>query len=319
MTHARAAPADGRRATHRTREREDSMRTTRSAFTLVELLVVIAIVGILIGLLLPAVQAARESARRTECTNNLRQIGLAMQMYADMCRVLPPGWMAVDPSTGQHDVAGQPGWACASAILPYLEQNNLAENQLRTDLPVTDPANDTARVTVLPGFHCPSDGGNQWFELEAEDGSGPLARLATTSYVGMFGTLELHECEEAAPGTQCYGDGVLFHNSFVKLSDVGDGLSQTIFVGERSSRLGSSTWVGVVPGGEEAMQRVVGVADHPPNHPTGHFDDFSSGHWNGTNFLYGDGSVRFLSEDIDINVYKAMATRNGAELVPRDR
>jgi prepilin-type processing-associated H-X9-DG protein len=95
-----------------------------------------------------------------------------------------------------------------------------------------------------------------------------------------------------------------------------DGLSTTLFVGERSSRLGGSTWLGSVSGGEDNFVRILGVADHPPTHPTGHFDDFGSYHPTGANFLLGDGSVRLISQDIDQRVYQGMASKSGGEFIP---
>jgi hypothetical protein len=115
------------------------------------------------------------------------------------------------------------------------------------------------------------------------------------------------------PGNQCRGDGVFFHNSQVNFGGITDGLSNTILVGERSSKLGFSTWVGAVSGGEEAMVRVVGITDHPPNDEHGHFEDFSSNHPSGANFLLGDNSVRLFNEHMDISVYRALSTRAGGE------
>jgi prepilin-type N-terminal cleavage/methylation domain-containing protein len=292
------------------------MRPTRRAFTLIELLVVIAIIGVLAGLTLPAVQAARESARRANCQSNLRQFGVALQMHADTHRELPPGWKSDTPE-------GPPGWSWATETLPELEQMNLYL-AIRRDLPVGAPENAVVRRHGLPFFLCPSDPSPRYlFEIgEAEeeeeeeahehheghtiDEGHPLFEIARANYVGVFGTREI----EDDPGR---GDGVFFHNSQVSLAQVVDGLSNTIFVGERSSRLGGSTWTGVVEGAAEPMARIVGIADHPPNHPTGHFDDFSSHHIMGTQFVLGDGSVRLINQYIDIAVYQRLATRSGGE------
>jgi hypothetical protein len=106
------------------------------------------------------------------------------------------------------------------------------------------------------------------------------------------------------------------HNSVVRLRDIRDGTSSTLMVGERKTRedLGwHSTWTGVVPGGEEPYQRVLGVTDHPPNDPARHFDDFSSHHATGSFFLMGDGRVRLITSNVDEGVYKALATRSGNE------
>jgi hypothetical protein len=171
------------------------------------------------------------------------------------------------------------------------------------------------RVTPLSVFTCPSDlKSDPTFDLDAESG-GYLTTLARCNYVAVFGTLELEDCEGMGPGEQCAGDGAFFHNSRLTFAGIPDGLSNTLFVGERSSRLGFSTWVGVATGGEEAFARILGIADHPPNHPTGHFDDFGSQHTSGTQFLLGDGSVHWITQNIDLNVYYALSTRSGGEAV----
>jgi prepilin-type N-terminal cleavage/methylation domain-containing protein len=288
-----------------------SPRPGRSAFTLIELLVVIAIIGMLIALLLPAVQAAREAGRRTVCRSNMRQIGLALHAYHDTFHRLPAGWKGYS-GPNVPDPEGAPGWGWATAILPFAEQTAL-DVQIDPNVSLLDPRHDTVRRTRLDLFLCPSDlNNNLWFDLDAE-GGGVLTTLARSNYVGAFGTLELDTCEGMGPGQQCRGDGVFFHNSMVTFGEVTDGLSNTFFVGERSSKFGFSTWVGVAAGGEEAFARILGIADHPPNHPTGHFDDFGSMHPLGTHFAFGDASVHLIPAKIDLAVYQAMITRNAGE------
>jgi prepilin-type processing-associated H-X9-DG protein len=292
------------------------LRVPRRGVTLVALLVVLAIIAVLAALLLPAVQQAREAARRANCQSNLREIGVALHNYCDLNRGLPPGWRGIDPAAGVADVEAPRGWAWGAHALPYLEHSNLAD-AIDFNVSLTDPVHAGMRETPLEIFLCPSSNESQLFDLEAEDGSGVLARLARANYVAMFGTTEVEDCEFAPPGTRCEGDGDFYHNSFTTLEGLRDGASQTILVGERDSAAGASTWVGVWPGGEEAIVRVLGVADHVPNHPTGHFDDFGSAHPAGANFLFGDGAVHFVSEDIDEWVYRAMATRAGGDIVAR--
>lgn len=289
----------------------------RSAFTLVELLVVIAIIGILVALLLPAVQAAREAARRMSCYNNLKQIGIANHLYHDVNRSLPPGWMAFEPGTiSVPNAEGQPGWGWASKLLPFMEQSSVSDNLIRDTIPIADPIHAPVHRLYLSMYRCPSDAGNSEFDLPDESNpSVTLLRLATANYVGVHGTMELEDCEGLGPGVVCRSDGMFHHNSSIRLADVIDGLSNTLMVGERNSRVGYSTWLGMISGGEEAMARTLGIADHSPNSPGGHLDDFSSQHPAGTNFVLGDGSVRLITETIDLGVYRALATRAGGEPV----
>jgi prepilin-type N-terminal cleavage/methylation domain-containing protein len=292
------------------------MKRRCHAFTLIELLVVIAIIGVLAGLMFPAVQYAREAGNRTDCQNNIRQIGLALHNHFDIHKELPSGWTADSPE-------GAPGWSWVVELLPEFEQQNL-QLAIRRDLPIDAPENESVRQQELPVLLCPSDPSPRGTFMihagEHEEGEGylheghtvdegnPLFLVGRSNYVGVFGTTEI----EDAPS---HGDGVFFHNSRVTLGQVTDGLSYTLFVGERRSTLGGSTWTGVIPDAAEPMARIVGVADHTPNHPTGHFDDFSSYHTNGAHFLIGDGSVRWISQYIDLPVYWALATRCGGEPV----
>ncbi|MHB8903346.1 MAG: DUF1559 domain-containing protein [Thermoguttaceae bacterium] len=296
----------------------------RNAFTLVELLVVIAIIGILIALLLPAVQAAREAARRMSCTNNLKQIGVALHNYHDTHRALPMGWLA-SGSGGGYDFEGSPGWAWSARILPLLEQRPLYE---RVDMhaPVTDPANDAARVTVVSTLVCPSDPGDDLFDLkdavdDETEGTTVLTRLAKSNYPGVFGTQDIHGiCETGQPGFNgCQGNGMFYLNRCVAFRDITDGLSNTFMVGERWSRWVHSTWTGVVPGGWHAHSRVVAVAsdEMPPNSAASveqQTHNFSSYHPAGTNFLLADGHVQIVTETIDVGLYEALCTRAGGEV-----
>lgn len=289
----------------------------KTGFTLIELLVVIGIVAILIALLLPAVQAARMAARRTQNRNNLRQIGVALHNYHDTHRAFPPGWIGVE--NGAPDVEGGNGFGWAVMILPMLEQSNLYYNafNLRDSIMNNDP--DEIFVP-LPVFRSPNDPSNEtWDIVEEGNETNVLAALPTANYVGNFGTTELEDCETLPPGEVCLGDGIFFHNSAVRFSDVSDGTSRTFLVGERRTDTDKeppwhSTWVGVIPEGEEAFARILGVADHHPNFPE-HLDDYSSYDPGGVHFLFVDGRVQFVGETIDEEVYQALATRRGGEQV----
>ena len=299
----------------------NTRRVDGGGFTLVELLVVIAIIGILVALLLPAVQAAREAGRRASCVNNMRQIGLGLHMYHDTCRRMPPGWMAFDPDTGAPHWFGEPGWGWAARLLPYMEQRSAYKDLIRLELPITDPANDKARVLTIMSYRCPSDGGAPTVFLQggglyvgSGDGFSPV-ELATNNYLGVFGTEDFHE---VCSGGSCRGNGSFFLNRGVCFADIVDGLSNTFVVGERCSRLAPSTWVGMVTGGQHAPARICGVATYPPNsekEPKHYFHNFSSFHPAGTNFLAADGSVRLVPENIDEKTYHALCTRSSRDLV----
>lgn len=301
----------------------------RGGFTLVELLVVIAIIGILVALLLPAVQAARAAARRTQCKNNCKQIGLALHNYHDAFRQFPAGWISYQ---GEFE----PGWGWAAAILPFAEQNNVYD-QIDFRLPIEDSAHAAVREAVLAMYICPSDVAPDTFAIAEGTGGHvhgasamptasasyafsstlpvnidttgtPLMRLSKSNYVGVFGTFEIHD-------DPYRGNGSFFADSRLRFRDFVDGTSNTVMVGERFGRQGSAIWHGVIPEAAEPEARVVGVTDHAPNSPEMHFEDFSSEHVTGAHFTLADGSVRMISDTIDTNVYHALSTRQGGEVV----
>lgn len=299
------------------------MRSSRLArkrhalgFTLIELLVVIAIIALLIAILLPAVQMARAAARRTQNRNNLKQVGLALHNYHECYSLFPSGWIGV--SSGASDVEGTNGFGWATMILPFLDHTPLFD-KFNFKLPVSDPANAPIARSYLPVFRNPSDTGPSDWKIEDEMMPGTvLATLPTSNYVGVFGTQELEDCEGLPLGETCRSNGVFFHNSTTRIRDILDGTSNTFAVGERDTEADKgwfSTWVGVVVGGAEAPTRVLGVADHTPNHPDGHFDDFGSHDTGGCHFVFGDGHVHFVSELIDVTVFQGLATRAGSEVV----
>jgi len=293
----------------------------RHAFTLVELLVVIAIIGILVALLLPAVQAAREAARRMSCQNNLRQIGLAQHNYHDTYRSFTPGWIGMNRFVHQAD--GESGFGWGAMVLPFVEQATM-QQQLVFELPMDDPTGNRAQLAQrLAVFQCPSDPKPETFDTP--DRNGNIVRMATANYAGVFGTTEVHGCENA-PGVppvdsrgQCISNGVFYHNSRVRLADVIDGTSNTLMVGERTTFEDPpnapfyGTWSGALPEVEEEIARIMGHAEHPPNefeHP----EDFGSFHPGGAQFIFADGHVRFVPETIEVAIFQALATRAGGEV-----
>ena len=271
----------------------------RTAFTLIELLVVIAIIAILIALLVPAVQKVRAAASRTECRNNLKQIGLALHGYHDRIKVLPPGYTSGVNKAG--DDTG-PGWGWAAHLLDDLEQGNL-KRQIQFSKDIKNAGNATPRQQVLQLFRCPSDDFILPFVPD-----GVTTKIGPSNYVAIFGNNEI----EDDPGA---GNGLFFRNSRIRMNGIPDGTSNTLMIGERSSNLAKSSWVGSVTGADEAQALCLGSADHPPNDASAHPEDFWSKHDQGVNFLFADGSVRNIGNGVRPSIYQALATRAGNEAV----
>jgi prepilin-type N-terminal cleavage/methylation domain-containing protein len=292
-----------------------SRRGHRAGFTLIELLVVIAIISVLIGLLLPAVQKVREAAALLSCRNNLKQIGLAMHQYHDAKGAFPVGYY--DP-TPWPALDNGPGWGWGAFLLPFLEQDNLYR-QIRFDLDVGDPANAAVRATFLKIYSCPSD--ELLLTITVTDGGANSWTLAQGSYVACNGNDGVDDFT-TPPHTGAFVRAVKGY----RIADITDGLSNTLFVGDRTSKLSYCTWVGgptgalnpflQAPGnfGAEVTLLMCHAGVTGPNSP-GVFDadSTSSPHRLGVPFLFGDGSVHFLSNSIDIATWMALATRAGGE------
>jgi prepilin-type N-terminal cleavage/methylation domain-containing protein/prepilin-type processing-associated H-X9-DG protein len=301
----------------------DSRAAARGGFTLIEMLLVVAIVGILAGLLMPAVQAAREAARRAQCTNNLRQIGLAVMNYHDGHGSLPSGYLSSVSNTGAEI---GPGWGWIAQMLPQLEEASLAAS-LDLRQPIESAVNKN-RWRLIGSLLCPSNDLDDWSwpaETRDPDGTptGLICNVGFAAYVGMYGSTD----------TTPIGDGLFFRNSRVRWRNVTDGSSQTILAGERAYRLGEATWVGAVTGaslfpdsdeGEVAVPHlkpssgmILGHAGqgNTPNSPTSEINQFYSLHGDGANFVFADGHVVFLEGTIDYSLYRGLATRAGSEVV----
>ena len=282
-------------------------------FTLVELLVVIAIIGVLIALLLPAVQAAREAARRTECYNNLKQIGLATHLYHDANRVLPQGGYSIGPSN----------WSWSGLILPFMEANN-AYDTIDFNFGFNTTTNQNAIKHFVPTYQC---------------GSAPPLKLASccgripgdddaaeTDYASI--ATHLSDDYGVTPLTPltAAGTGCMFEGSKIKLRAITDGTSHTLLIGERIPYPDNDPWrtwagpsyclnakceVGNIWAAANTITTRNGI-----NPGTFILDsDVQSAHPGGANFCWADGHVSFLPETIDQGTLNAMTTRSGGELL----
>jgi prepilin-type N-terminal cleavage/methylation domain-containing protein/prepilin-type processing-associated H-X9-DG protein len=313
-----------------------SARATRPGFTMIELLVVIAIVTILVGLLIPAIQLVRESANRTQCINNLHQMGAALHNYHDAHNAFPPGYTAADPYfNGATDTT--PGWGWATFILPYLEQGGLY-GQFDLNQPVES---FTGIQSVVNLYICPSDVLPSGAFAVPDAFGNAICLAAPFSYAGCCGG---DESDTADPT----GLGIFYRNSRTRLTDITDGASQTIMVGERAFANAQGTWAGAINGGvcyrgannpanENAGQNafpapclVLGHShlNNPDGDTDSSVDDFSSLHPGGSNFLFADGSVHFIGSIPRDNPdgtytqnslnFQALGTRANGEVVSSD-
>jgi prepilin-type N-terminal cleavage/methylation domain-containing protein/prepilin-type processing-associated H-X9-DG protein len=294
----------------------------RSGFTLIELLVVIAIIAVLIGLLVPAVQRVREAASRLKCENNLHQIGLALHSYHDRTGTFPPGYLS-QVASDNSDLG--PGWGWGALLLDDVEQGNL-QRRIRFDLQISDPANAAVRVTPIPLYVCPSEPKFGTFTVVDANG-GPICSVARGSYTAMNGIL-------GVSGDAWDNNGAFLRNQGLRVAQIQDGLSQTLFIGERATSMSSSTWTGAVANGVVPAVRYTDVGDqlanaelasalvlshgsrdHLPNNPlVFDADATSSFHIGGVNFLYGDGSVRTINNSIGGATYEALLTRANGDV-----
>jgi prepilin-type N-terminal cleavage/methylation domain-containing protein/prepilin-type processing-associated H-X9-DG protein len=296
--------------------------SVRGGFTLIELLVVIAIIAVLIALLFPAVQSAREAARRAQCLNNVMQIGIALQSYESSHEMLPPGVVnttgpILDQPKGYHY-----GWLVQ--IMPFFEQKNVY-NHLNFRLGVYEIENLTTRTTVIRSLVCPSDSSS----ILSPSG------VAMTSFVGSHNDVE-------AP-ISATNNGVLFLNSSIRFEDITDGSSQTIFVGEKLNRVPDEGWAsgtraslrnagsginrtptpalagpGSVDGDDDEGQ-AAGAGAASATDTLAYVGGYSTWHPGGANFAFGDGSVRFLKNSINRRIFRLLANRADGEIISADK
>jgi prepilin-type N-terminal cleavage/methylation domain-containing protein/prepilin-type processing-associated H-X9-DG protein len=327
-----------RRVKSLTGEPKNSMGSLKSGFTLIELLVCIAVIALLLALILPAVQQAREAARRIQCQNNLKQLGIALHNYHDSHGAFPPGWIARDlAGIGRSPRDGGYSWAWSAFLLPYCEQLPLYE-QLGIGNSSNPPGPKDPGDNSLQVFLCPSDASG------TESGRGVwrpgslLAGYAKSNYVAVngygissFDRLEawfrpLILLDGSVFNRSPLEDGVFGAHTTTRIRDILDGTSQTFALGERSqdkvsrSEAYGAVWIrncGTFPavGNVVLSSKVYSDANSVsgavhPNRPINNAVNgfrapagFSSSHSGGAFFLFADGSARFVEENIDGNVY----------------
>ena len=301
------------------------------AFTLIELLVVIAIIGILVALLLPAVQAAREAARRAQCTNNLKQLGLALQNYHSAKKEFPPGMMR-DLAGGKGNYA-DPRFSVHGLLLPYMENQPLYD-QLNWKSSWETNVHTAVRRTKIPEFLCPSTDkvDATYYYLNNSYVLGPGEYM--THYKGVMGAKGLvpgtTTSYEIDTSTNQHGgfatNGILIRDRAISASKVMDGLSHTFIMGESSwdASAEDETWLGgLSPYWQNAMvnKNVANPLNDYRFDPTLNqlnINDtsFGSRHASrGAHFVMADGSVQFVSEDIALDTLKSLASRKNAEVI----
>ncbi len=301
-------------------------RNERNGFTLVELLVVIAIIGILVALLLPAVQSAREAARRTQCLNQIRQVALACHNFSDTNKHFPPS-------------SDEIGFSHIAHILPFQEQDNL-NDLIDFNFPWDGSQNQLAREVELPEFKCPSLGSLQaTFLLGSGNATVTEESALRNHYLAVMGGKRA--CPSASGDvlvveSVCGNvggvatNGIMYPQSKIQYRRITDGTSNTFLVGE-SAWLADGTsraWIVGATGGLLAPNRTLfsysgkniffPMKTQPRETPAVANNDtsFGSEHPGGAHFAMADGSGQFVTENIDIEIYRALASRNGGEVAP---
>ena len=313
-------------------------------FTLIELLVVIAIIAVLIALLLPAVQAAREAARRAQCVNNLKQIGLAMHNYESTHGIFPMGVMNYDSRTADVDDNVRKAHSFFNYLLSYVEQGNLY-NGINFSIPASGAAQFTTFDQKIASFVCPSDS-----EIRRYTRAESANAYYQVSYAGNAGTLDSIRYWNGATTNphDIVADGALSRGTAFYIRDFTDGTTNTMFVAE-CSRFKNDTeqvknfgnryglWTTAITGvtrpsvialtvprpnanilvPDVPASGVTGFRDVPAAVEMGQFG-FRSQHPGGINAGFGDGSVRFIKNTINIKTYRVLSTRDGGEVVSSD-
>ena len=322
-----------------------NQRTERiSGFTLVELLVVIAIIGILIALLLPAVQAAREAARRMQCQNNLKQVALACLNYESANRAFPPAGLS---TTGTVDSTN---WSYLVFIAPYLEATS-ALDLADLDMHSYTERNRALAEQKIQAYLCPSyenpaaanstklSGGSNGGEgMDYYTVMGAKVNPNCNDYTvdGIKYTVETAPSDNSCSNGGYATTGIMYFDSFTAIRDITDGMSKTLLIGESAWDYGqwhawtagcSSGGTGVYGGknvlyaiNAEKRKDIQGANEVFSDFGVAGYNDvsFASPHPGGAQFANADGSVRFLNETIDMKVYRSLATRKAGEMVSEE-
>lgn len=293
-------------ALHSDRQPRRGRAVSAAGFTLVELLVVIAIIGVLVALLLPAVQAAREAARRSQCVNNLRQMGIALQNYHGAKQAFPH---AAGYANGRYL------WSWSATILPYLEEAN-AESLIKYENGYNVPVNKTAITTRFSVYQCPTAPPNELvsccIDIPGEADAGETTYSATATHRKIY------------YGVDVDGTGAIFENSKTSFKDILDGSSNTLIVGEVDHDQDDpwkTTYPDYCPGrgchigkpwaAGNQISTYRGINSKPVFEQTG----IQSWHAGGAHFLFVDGHASFLDESLPQEIVTALTTRAGEETI----
>ena len=311
-------------------------QSERQGFTLVELLVVIAIIGILIALLLPAVQAAREAARRSQCNNNLKQLGLGLHNYESSAKCFPPGSLGKTFTASASDVPQLNCFGPLARILPYIEQQTLY-NQINFKESYANPVNRPLAANVIAGYICPSYSGKTLGNAYQYRGFSGNFSAAVTCYLGVMGfttsgtrSSALNSAYTPQPTTA--QTGIFYVDSKTRFADITDGTSNTFMYGEfRPTIMESVGWtpfdydsrwspwvMGILLDGSGATKGMFYGPNQVFAKGSSYGSDwtllpFSSQHPGGCMMLNADGSTMFASDTIDINIWRARASMGGGE------
>jgi prepilin-type N-terminal cleavage/methylation domain-containing protein len=312
---------------------ETPSRRSPNGFTLIELLVVIAIIGVLVALLLPAVQSAREASNRAKCQANLKQLGIAAQLYHDSFNVFPSGWYCMAPTYDANNNLINGDINCATPGTPYqnymwgmlpglftkLEQTNLF-NELNFYLPPTNAENATSIRRTIDVLVCPSNRRPE--TAVSSTGTGFTPKIGPSDYRGNMASGRLASDVDGTPcpptgqaSLTCYfyDNGLTFQNSSVNMSEITDGSTNTILIGETlTGNWAYATSCCVRTDVDRSINKPIIVGNQ------NYYTYWISKHPGQVNFVNCDGSIRPVSQTINKLVLNKLMTRNGGESISAD-